>query len=133
MDRLTPGGRLVTVSLFGTVGPGANLTLVSKKIGVPFITRRVRASFAPGVNRTMTEKFFVSGDDDAPTANEPNGTNILAQTGQVTYLTGDDETKDFSQETEITESNKFIKVYAENADSFSHTIDVQVTIELLKR
>lgn len=133
MDRIYEGGRLVTISFFGIVGASSNLTLVSKKIGVPFVTRSIRTSFAPGVNRTMTEKFFISGDAEAPTTAEPNGVNILTQTGQATYITGDDEFKEFSQETEITEANKYVKIYAENADTFQHTVDCQVTIELLPR
>lgn len=133
MDRIHPEGRLVTISFFGTVANATNKTLVSKKIGAPFIIRLIRASFAPGVNRTMTLKYFISSDDEAPTTTEPNGNNILAQTGQAVYITGDDEFKQFAQESESTEANKYVKVYAENADAFSHTIDTQVTIEILPR
>ena len=133
MDRINEQGRLITISFFGTASASSTKTLVSKKIGVPFITRKIRQSYAPGVNRTMTTKFIISPDDAAPTTEEPSGVNILAQTGQVSYITGDDEIKEFSQETEITESNKYIKVYAENDDTFDHTIDVQITLELLPR
>lgn len=133
MDRINQEGRLATISFFGSVANAANKTLVSKKIGAPFIVRMIRASFAPGVNRTMTLKYFISSDDETPTTAEPNGVNILAQTGQAVYITGDDEFKEFAQETESQESNKYIKVYAENADAFSHTIDTQVTIEILPR
>jgi hypothetical protein len=85
------------------------------------------------VNRTMTSKYFISFDPEAPTTEQPNGTNVLAQTGQAEYITGDDEIKEFAQETEQPFSNGWIKIYSENSDTFDHTIDAQVTLELLPR
>lgn len=118
-----------TVSFFGTVGAGQNKTLVSQHIQVPFKTKNIRASFAPGVDRLMTLKYFISGDPSAPTTAQPDGTNILAQIGQVPYITGDDEFKNLEHETMSAVGSGYIKVYAENADVFDHTIDTQVTIE----
>ena len=120
-----------TISFFGTVAAGTNLTLVSQRISQRFKTKLIRASFAPGVNRLMTLKFFISQDPTAPTTEDPQGTNILKQIGQVTYLTGDDEYKEFPHETIFDQRNAFIKVYAQNTDTFDHTIDAQVTIEYL--
>lgn len=133
MDRIKPSGRLTTISFFGTVPASSQLTLVSKKIDVPFITRLIRQSFAPGVNRTALSRVFISPDDSAPTTEYPTGINVLAQTGQADYITGDDEFKEFAQETEIAEANKYIKIHVTNGDTFPHTVDAQVTLELLPR
>lgn len=125
---LTPP-KMQTISFFGTCPASSNVTLVSGMLSDAFKVKRIRASFAPGVERLMTLKFFVSGDKSAPTTEEPQGTNILKQTGQVAYLTGDDEFKEFPHEIIMSERNAFIKVYAENSDVFEHTIDAQITIE----
>ncbi|KKN06079.1 hypothetical protein LCGC14_1080880 [marine sediment metagenome] len=120
-----------TISFFGTVGAGANLTLVSQLITGRFKTSVIRASFAPGVERLMTLKYFISFDPSAPTTEQPKGINILQQTGQVPFITGDDEFKSLEHEVLQNERNAFLKVFAENADSFEHTIDTQITIEYL--
>jgi len=118
-----------TVSFFGTVTAGQNKTLVSQHIQVPFKTKSIRASFAPGVDRLMTLKYYISNDPSAPTLVPPEGTSILGQIGQVPYITGDDEFKVLEHETMSAVGSGYIKVYAENADVFDHTIDTQVTIE----
>lgn len=124
-------GTKQTVSFFGTVGASANLTLVSKQISGAFNVKKIRASFAPGVNRLMKLKFFISSDPEAPTTAAPNGVNILQQTGQANYITGDDEFKEFEHEITNPTRNSWLKIYAENADTFDHTIDAQITIEYI--
>ena len=133
MDRIYPSGRLVTVSFYGSVPLNSNKTFVSKLVGVPFVVRRIIQSFPAGLNRTMTTKYFISNDPEASTTEAPNGVNILGQFGQVSYITGDDERKEFEQETEIPSSNGYIKLYCENSDTFDHTLDAQVVLELLPR
>jgi len=124
-------GRLVTISFFGMVAANSKKTLVSKRLNVPFATRIVRCSFPPGVNRLMKLYFFVSPDEVAPTTKEPTGYNILAQTGQAVYITGDNESKKFPMEIEEFTKGRYVKVYAVNEDTYEHTIDVQITIEFL--
>jgi hypothetical protein len=124
--------KLQTISFFGTCPANANITLVSNFIDVPFNTKKIRASFAPGVERLMTLKYFISGDKNAPTTEEPQGINILAQIGQARYITGDDEFKEFEHETIHQVAGGYLKVYAENSDVFDHTIDSQVTIEFIQ-
>lgn len=123
--------RLVTTSFFGTVSASSKKTLVSKHITSAFIVKKIRASFAPGVNRLMKLYFFISYDPSAPTTEEPLGVNVLAQTGQVTYLTGEDEFKEIEPNVKDTSKAAYLKVYAVNDDTFEHTIDAQVTIEML--
>lgn len=120
-----------TISFFGSVNAASNLTLVSGRISQAFKTTKIRASFAPGVNRLMTLKYFISTDPTAPTTAEPQGTNVLQKIGQVAYITGDDEFKELEHEVIDPTRNAYIKVYAENADVAAHTIDTQVTIEFI--
>lgn len=120
-----------TISFFGTVNASSNKTLVSQRISQKFKTKIIRASFAPGVERLMTLKYFISFDDSEPTTEEPQGTNLLKQIGQVPYITGDDEFKELPHETVTDTRNAYLKVYAENSDAFEHTIDTQITIEFL--
>ena len=124
--------KLQTISFLGTVGAGVNKTLVSQRISLPFRTKKIRASFAPGVQRLMKLYFFISQDPTAPTTEEPKGNNILASLGQVSYLTGDEEFKDLAHEVECPTAGAYIKIYAVNSDAFEHTIDAQVTIEFIE-
>ena len=122
---------LQTISFFGTVTAEENLTLVSQRITNKFKTKSIRASFASGVERLMKLYYFISLDPSAPTTEFPKGTNILQSTGQASYITGDDEFKEFPHEVLYTERGAYIKIYAVNTDTFNHTIDSQVTIEYI--
>lgn len=124
-------GREVTISFFSSVIANKNKTLVSKHIDVPFRLRRIRASFAPGTNRLLLLRYFISPDKEAPTTLPINGFNPLGQIGQVDYLTGDDEYKDLPHQVDYLVKSGWVKVYAENQDAFQHTIDTQIVIELL--
>jgi len=124
--------RLTAISFFGTVADSSKKTLVSKRITSAFTIKKIRASFAPGVNRLMNLYFFISFDDSAPTTEEPKGVNLLSQTGQVLYITGDDERKEMELEIVQKEKGAFVKVYADNTDTFEHTIDCQIVIEMLE-
>lgn len=119
-------------SFFGTVAASSNVTLVSRKITAPFITKRIRASFALNVNRTLQLSFFISPDAENPTDVRPNGSSLLAQLGQVDFVVGDDEIKEFNVEVESPTANQWLKVFAVNADSFEHTIDAQIAIEFME-
>jgi len=123
--------RLTTIAFHSTVAPQANKTLVSKRITERFRVKRIRASFALNTNRTLKLYFFISYDKEAPTTEKPAGINILAQLGQVDYLVGDDESKDFPIEIQEFRRGAYIKVYAENTDTYTHTIDALITVEML--
>lgn len=128
---MNPNNKKQTISFFGTCSASSNITLVSQQISGAFDVKKIRASFAPGVERLMKLKFYISSDPQAPTTAHPNGVNILQQTGQANYITGDNEFKEFEHEVRNPTRNAWLKVYAENADTFDHTIDAQVTIEYL--
>ena len=123
--------RLQTIAFFGTVKANSNKTLVSHRIGVPFRVKSIAASFAPGVNKLMKLEPYISPDDSEPTAKPLTGINILASLGHVGYLTGDSERKPMDIETMPSNAGQYLKIYANNDDAYDHTIDAQITIELI--
>jgi len=126
-------GRLATIPFFSTVAASATAVLISKRINVPFKVKAVRVSFPLNMNRTVQFSFFVSDDNDTINTARPTGANIFAQLGQVEYLVGDDETKELPVELEVEQAGKYIKLMVVNADTFEHTIDAQMIVELLPR
>lgn len=121
-----------TISFFGTVNANGEKTLVSQRINTPFNTKKVAISFPDGHNRLVQIKVFISQDQNAPTSGEPQGLNILQMLGSVPFVVGDNERKDFEVEKPYSQRGGYIKMYAKNNDGFQHTMDAQITIELLE-
>lgn len=124
---------LKTIPFSGTVEAGSELTLACPLISSPFRIVDIVTSFPLNTNRTVQQKFFVSDDDNEPTSGEPSGFNILDEFGQVDYVVGDDEQKLIRHSFYARQGNAHVKVYANNTDSFDHTVDVIITIELFER
>lgn len=122
-------GDSVSIPFSGTVAAGARVTLTSKIIGFPYKTRRFRVSFPLNTSRTLRVSFHVCSDPSTPADGEPVGDNVFKPYGQVTYVVGDDEVKDYDLELRIKTSGTYIKVHGYNTDSFEHTIDACVFIE----
>ena len=116
----------------GNCVANGELTLCSKRVNFPFRTKRFVASFALGTDRTLRLKFFLSPDPSEPASGKPTGINLLGIFGEDPYLIGDDEQKSVDYETEVKQLGYYIKVYANNTDSFDHTVDVFVIIESLE-
>ncbi|MBA7581721.1 hypothetical protein ES708_23632 [subsurface metagenome] len=119
----------VTLPFFGSVAAGGELTLVSQRLNFTYTIRTLIASFALGCDRTLQLRYFLSYDDLAPAAGMPVGEDLLSIYGQVPYLVGDDERKEFPHEIPVRRAGTHIKVYAINIDAFAHTIDAQVVID----
>lgn len=120
---------LLTLAFAGTVSSGGELTLSSKLLNFPFMIRTLHSSFALGNDRTTQIRFFLSPDKSTPTTGHPSGQDLLLAYSQVPYLTGDDEYKTFPHEIPVRESGSFLKVHANNTDTFDHTIDAQIIID----
>ncbi len=118
------------ISFYGTTAATAVKTLVSKRIGTPFTIKKISARFAQGCNNLVRTSFYSSYDKDAPAAGAPSGISVLRDYGQVDYVSGNDDTKIMQHEVDISESGSFLKVYCENYDTFVHSIDVQIEIEI---
>ncbi|KKN18855.1 hypothetical protein LCGC14_0951640 [marine sediment metagenome] len=118
-----------TVSFHGTCTAGSTKVLVSRHIGHPYEVNRIRARFAQGCNNTLKMAFYISPDKDEPAAGAPTGVSMLQDYGQVDYVVGNDDTKDMQHNVLMSESGSYLKVYAQNSDTFDHSIDAQVTIE----
>jgi len=121
-----------TISFVGTVGAGAEKTLVSQRISTPFNIKQVSVSFPGGHNRLVQISVFISPDPKAPTTGKPTGLNIFEALGQVNYIVGNNEQKKMFIEKPYTVKGGYVKIYAINNDGVQHTIDAQVTIELLE-
>lgn len=124
---------ITTLAFHGTVDANSNKTLVSKRITVPFVTHKLKASFALNCNKLLRIEFFVSPDDSTPTAKPLTGISLLSELGQVSYLVGDDEDKEVPLKVLVDSAGMFLKVYAQNTDSWAHTIDAQIFIQSLTR
>jgi len=116
------------VSFFGTVAANSEKVLVSPRIATPYVVKEISARFAQGCNNLVINKFYIASDNHAPASGEPSGTSLLADYGQVDYVSGNDDTKRMRHEVAVGQGGTYLKVYAENSDSFEHSIDVQIEI-----
>lgn len=123
---------LHTLSFYGSVTTGARVTLVSKRIGMPYVVTGIRVKYALGHVGTVQHSFFISDDPEAPTAGIPSGTNLLAQYGSVDYVVGDDDVSDIQDNTIMDRMGTWVKVHAYNTDTATHTINVLITIDDLR-
>jgi hypothetical protein len=118
------------VSFHGTCSASDVKTLVSKRIGTPFVVKEISARFAQGCNNMLAVRIYTSGDSDAPAAGQPSGVSLLRDYGQADYIVGNDDTKEMRHEVEVDEGGTYLKVHGTNTDAFDHTLDVQVEIEI---
>lgn len=119
----------LTLPFAGSVAAGGELTLVSKFLNFPYTIRSLHSSFALGTDRTLQLRFFLSRDPEAPATGLPTGDDLLSIYGQVPYLVGDDERKEFPHEIEVPDSGTYLKVYGNNTDTFAHTLDAHIIID----
>lgn len=120
---------LKTISFFGVCLARSEKTLVSAPISRAYKVKKLRASFPDGVNNLMGLEVFLGADSDAPESGKPGGASVLADYGQVSYVTGNDEQVVMEHEVEVEGGNSFVKVYANNTDYHDHSVNVQVTID----
>ena len=119
----------VTLPFFGSVAAGGELTLVSQRLNFTYTIRTLIASFALGCDRTLQLRYYLSYENSAPAAGRPTGEDLLSIYGQVPYLVGDDERKEFPHEIHVPRAGSYLKIYGNNSDTFPHTLDAQVVIE----
>jgi hypothetical protein len=118
-----------TVSFFGSVPAGQSASFVSPIIRSKYKVKKIRVSFALGCDNLVVLRFYKSMDDYAPSDGLPTGINLLAEYGQVNYITGNNEQVILEHEVEQDTGNSFLKVCAGNADSVAHSVNVQIMIE----
>lgn len=122
--------RRVTLPFNGSAAAGGEQTLVSKRLNFPYRIVEIRASFPLGTERTLQLSFFVSRDAEDPSSGKPTGLDILSPYGQTSYLVGDDEQKNLPSDFPVPWSSSYLKVYGLNSDTFIHTIDAHIIIEI---
>jgi len=121
---------LQTLQFHGTCSAYGELTIVSDKVNTPFVIRKYHIGFAPGCDRLLQIKVFISPDPTAPSVGEPTGTNVFAQFVANPYIIGDDSVVEIEDNTYVKQRGVWLKVYAKNEDSYDHTVDVRITIDI---
>ena len=121
-----------TIPFKGTCLANSTKVLVSKRITFPFRVEKITASFALNCNHTLQISPIVSPDQEAPATEKPTGSNLLAPYGQVNYLSGDDEQEVHINQTIVTQTGMYLKIYANNIDAFDHTIDAQISLTVIR-
>lgn len=136
MDALSIGsdhhGQILTVNFLSSVAANTAKTVVSKRISRPFKLLLIRPHFILNTNRKVRLYFFVSPDDSSPSSLPLTGSNLIAEASQTNYIVGDDEYKMLWQNWDSQSGGHYLKVFANNTDTFEHAIDVQMFIELLQ-
>lgn len=117
-----------TLVFTGTVAANSIVTLVSQRLMFPFATKELRAHFALNTNKQLRIQFVVSPDDSAPTSEPFTGHSLLSTLGQVSYIIGDDQEVVIPYHVLIQDIGMFLKIFADNRDSYEHSIDAKIFI-----
>lgn len=120
---------LRSVPFYSTVDASSVKNLTSKRIGFPYIIRKINISYDLGQEFLVQHKFFASLDDNTPSSGEPSGTNILETLGQVGYLVGDGEDEEIGVGYRVDFAGSYIKIHANNTDSFEHHVNAVIEID----
>ena len=122
------GVRSHPIQLIGSCGPGAQLSLVSKHITLPFYLNTMSVHFPIGCGNQVRVYLFLSYDPSSPTTGLPPGTSILSFLSPNDYLLGDDCVLTIHPRLPVPERSVWLKAHLVNADAFPHTISVQIYI-----
>jgi len=120
-----------TLHFFDTVDANSNKTVVSTHLRVPYWIKYHRVRFPEGTERKLKIYLYYSWDPETPTTQPPEGHNFLSDYAATPYIVGDGETVEGPDESLVREMGSWLKVYAVNEDSFEHTIDVDITIDMI--
>jgi len=121
--------RVLPMQLVGTVGPAAQVCLVSQHITFAFRFRSAHIRFPLGANNLVRVYPFLSFDASAPTTALPAGTPLFAWLSANPYLVGDNCEVEFPIDLPVTVRGTWIKAHLVNADVFAHTITALFTIQ----
>lgn len=118
-----------TLSFYSIVSASSVVNLASRRIPFPFQFKEIKIYCDLGQELQVQYKIFYANDDDVPASGEPAGTNVLATLGHVDYIVGEDGWLPFKDEIIVDFAGGYIKVHANNADTFDHYVDVVIEIE----
>lgn len=117
------------MQLIGSVGPGAQLCLVSQHITFAYRLRTGRIIFPLGASNLVQVYPFLSLDDWAPTTGLPAGTPLFAWLSANPYLVGDNCQIEFPIDLPVDVRGTWLKAHIINTDIFAHTISALFTIQ----
>lgn len=121
--------RILPMQLVGTVGPAAQLCLVSQHITFAYRIRSARIRFPLGASNLVEVYPFLSFDLSAPVAALPAGTPLFAWLSANPYLVGDNCEVEFPINLPVSVRGTWLKAHIINRDVFAHTITTLFTIE----
>jgi len=121
--------RVLPMQLVGTVGPAAQLCLVSQHITFAYRFRSAHIRFPLGASNLVRVYPFLSFDASAPTTALPAGTPLFAWLSANPYLVGDNCEVEFPIDLPVSVRGTWIKAHIINTDVFAHTITALFTIK----
>lgn len=113
----------------GTIGPAAQLSLVSKHITGMYRILEISARFPAGCAGLVQVYLMLCQDPSSLTTALPPGTSILSMLSPNDYLVGDDLTLRLDINQPVMVKGTWLKAHVVNADAFPHTISVLFSLE----
>lgn len=121
--------RTHALHLYGSCGPGAQLSLVSKRITFLYEILDISVSFPEGAGHLVDVRLLVSFDPQSFTDRIPPGTSILSMLSPNDYLAGDDILLSLPINLPVLIKGTWLKAHIVNNDAFPHTISALLTLK----
>lgn len=118
------------INFLTTASSGANKTLASKRIDVPYHIKSIRLYFDTGANNTVKVSPFISLDAETPTGAKPEGVNFISEFSQADYFLGDHTYVSAKINHKVKEQGTYLKLYIENSAATTPYIYCQIIIEI---
>jgi hypothetical protein len=110
--------RMVELEFSGLVTTGAFLTIVAGPIMYPFRIVEVSMTFDQLANYLIEYRWFISGNNSAPTTAFPSDTNIFGQETPTTHFIGSGMFKRKYCSIEVKEPKRYIKFSIFNGNTY---------------
>jgi hypothetical protein len=121
-----------TIFFDSTVSASTAKVLSSQLVTFPFETVSFSATFPQGTDATLLIYFIASLTDQSSLTSRPAGENILGQgsLSQTTdpYLAGSGDASEIVFHKAVFAANTRILLYANNSDTYSHTVRAKVEV-----
>jgi hypothetical protein len=113
------------------LAPGAQNTLISSRIAVPFRIVQVKMFFTFNTNNLLRYYWLVSGDNIPSTTGIPSGNNPFSGVGTLPYFVGEGLMRKELCPYRDVDGRKYIKLHAVNGSPVAQPINASVTIQRL--
>ncbi len=124
-------GRILTLCFRGTVTRRGTSVLIAPKLDVPCRTKQIRITFEPQTGRTVEALFIAAQDNTIDYTTVAAQTNLFAGIAQNQAIVGDAQPIILMHEIELHWRPIYFKIALNNTDGAAHTIDAQITVQLM--